>query len=101
MAPKVGYSWVFMGWSRGFSEGVEEFLHSDMEERVGEFLKLLVPHSNKVMLCSFSCCLSGRGWGTFSEFLGSPHSPISQRNLMQDPIMGPESSVVGIVALAP
>ena len=23
---EVSYSWVFMGWSRGFSEGVEEFL---------------------------------------------------------------------------
>ena len=72
MDPEGGYSWVFMGWSRGFSEGVEEFLHSDMEARVGEFLKLLVPHSNKGVLCSFSCCLSrGQGWGTFSEFLGS------------------------------
>ena len=32
--PEVGFSWVFMGWSRGPPEGVEEFLkfclHSDM-----------------------------------------------------------------------
>ena len=26
MDPEGGYSGVFMGWSRGFSEGVEEFL---------------------------------------------------------------------------
>ena len=32
-----------MGWSRGFSEGVEEFFHSDMGERVGEFLKICFP----------------------------------------------------------
>ena len=32
--PEVGYSWIFMGWSRGFPVRVEEFL------------KLLVPHSN-------------------------------------------------------
>ena len=34
LGPEVGYSWVFMGWSRRFSEGMEEFLkfclHSDM-----------------------------------------------------------------------
>lgn len=24
--PEVGYSWVFMGWSRGFSERVEQFI---------------------------------------------------------------------------
>ena len=31
----------FMGWSRGFSEGVEEFFpHSNMRERVGTFLKI-------------------------------------------------------------
>ena len=34
LGPQVGFSWVFMGWSRGFPEGVEEFLklcsHSDM-----------------------------------------------------------------------
>ena len=39
----MGYSWVFMGWSRRFPEGVEEFLHSDMGERVGEFLKICFP----------------------------------------------------------
>ena len=41
--PKGGSSWVFMGWSRGFSEGIKEIFfpfHSDMRERVGEFLKL-------------------------------------------------------------
>ena len=39
----MGYSWVFMGWSSGFSEGVEEFFHSDMGERLVEFLKICFP----------------------------------------------------------
>ena len=44
---EVGYSWIFMGWSRGFSV------------RVGEFLKMLGPHSDmglsaKGNVCSFS-----------------------------------------------
>ena len=34
MDPEGGYRWVFMGWSRGFLEEVEEFLklcfHSNM-----------------------------------------------------------------------
>ena len=38
--PKWVTAEFFMGWSRGFSEGVEEFFFSYMGERVGEFLKI-------------------------------------------------------------
>ena len=35
MDPEGGYSWVFMGWSRGFSEGVEEFLKLSFHSNTG------------------------------------------------------------------
>ena len=55
--PEVGYSWDFMGRSRGFSEEVEEFFHSDMGERVGEFLKICF-HSNTGLSVSVRSVLS-------------------------------------------
>ena len=38
--PEGGYSWVFLGWSRGFSEGVEEFLKLCFHSNMGLFVSI-------------------------------------------------------------
>ena len=62
--PEVGFSLVFIGWSRGSSEGVEEFLKFCLHFDMG----LLRPLSSVLILiwdffyhgCGL-CCLSDMG----------------------------------------
>ena len=62
--PEGGYSWVFMGWSRGFSEGVEEFLKLCLLSNTGLSVSVkgvlssvltLIWDSLSRVFCGFSC----------------------------------------------
>ena len=60
--PEVGYSWVFYGLSRGFSEGVEEFFFffPIWGKGWGSFLRSDMGFSAEGN--SELCCLSDRGF---------------------------------------